>query len=146
MSVDELVSEVAFELAKEVKRFIYLRECFSQMSALNNSTDKLVYMYVWLTQPQTFASVRRSLNLSKATLARSLRRLEQKGLIVREGLILYAAETMTSTLKNTRLDVDEAGHFPRGMRARRASFEAVFFLRSGFEKHTKSLYDIHAVF
>jgi predicted HTH transcriptional regulator len=115
MSVDELVSEVAFELAKEVKRFIYLRECFSQMSALNNSTDKLVYMYVWLTQPQTFASVRRSLNLSKATLARSLRRLEQKGLIVREGLILYAAET--STLKNTRLNVDEAGHFPRGMRA-----------------------------
>jgi predicted transcriptional regulator len=115
MSVDELVSEVVFELAKEVKRFIYLRECFSQMSALNNSTDKLVYMYVWLTQPQTFASVRRSLNLSKATLARSLRRLEQKGLIVREGPILYAAET--STLKNTRLNVDEAGHSPQRMRA-----------------------------
>jgi hypothetical protein len=117
MSVDELVSEVAFELAKEVKRFMYPRECFSQMLALSNSTDKLVYVYVWLTQPQTFASVRRSLNLSKATLARSLRRLEQKGLIVREGLILYAAETMTSTLKNTRLNVDEAGHSPQGMRA-----------------------------
>jgi hypothetical protein len=114
MSVDELVSEVALELAKEVKRFIYPMECFSQMSALNNSTDKLVYIYVWLTQPQTFASVRRSLNLSKATLARSLRRLEQKGLIVREGLILYAAET--STLKNTRLNVDEAGRSPQGMR------------------------------
>jgi predicted transcriptional regulator len=93
MSVDELVSEVAFELAKELKRLMYPRECFSHMWALSNSTDKLVYMYIWLTQPQTFASIRRSLNLSKATLARSLRRLEEKGLIAREGLILYAANT-----------------------------------------------------
>jgi len=107
MSVDDLVTEVAFELARELKRLMHLRECLSQISALSNSTDKLVYMYIWLTQPQTFASIRRSLNLSKATLARSLRRLEEKGLIAREGLILYA--TMTSALKDTRLNVDETG-------------------------------------
>jgi len=120
MSVDDLVTEVAFELARELKRLMYPRECFSKMLALSNSTDKLVYIYIWLMQPQTFASVRRSLNLSKATLARSLRRLEEKGLIAREGLILYA--TMTSALKDSRLT--EAGHSTQRMRA--ASFEAKF--------------------
>jgi len=115
MSVDELVAEVACELARELKRFLYPRECFIRLQALNNPTDKLVYVYIWLMQPQTFANIRRSLNLSKATLARSLRRLEEKGLITRKGPILYAAEA--STLKTTSLHVDEAGRPHQGIRA-----------------------------
>ena len=100
--MSDVVVEVAFELARELKRFLYPMECLNNAQALTNSTDKLVFMHVWLTQPQTFASIRRSLNLSKATLARSLRRLEEKGLIAREGLILYA--TMVPTLKDSRLN------------------------------------------
>jgi len=105
MSVDELAVEVAYELARELKRLMYPKECLSRMLALSNATDKLVYMYIWLTQPQTFANIRRNLNLSKTTLARSLRRLEERGLIVRRGLILYAAETSTS--KNSRAEEEE---------------------------------------
>lgn len=41
-------------------------------------------------QPQTFAGIRRGLNLCKASLARALSRLEERGLIVREGFFLYA--------------------------------------------------------
>jgi len=89
---DNVVVEVAFELARELKRFLYPMECLNNAQALTNSTDKLVFMHVWLTQPQTFASIRRSLNLSKATLSRSLKRLEEKGLILREGHFIYAAE------------------------------------------------------
>jgi hypothetical protein len=58
---------------------VYLSKGMLQpMLALNNSTDKLVYVYVWLTQPQTFASVRRSREPEQATLARSPRRLEKR--------------------------------------------------------------------
>jgi len=88
--MSEVVAEVAYELARELKRYLYPSECLSQLRLLRNSTEKLVYLYVWLMQPQTFASIRRALNLSKATLARALKRLETDGLIAREGLILYA--------------------------------------------------------
>jgi CRP-like cAMP-binding protein len=89
---DELITEIADELARELKRLIHPGVCFSNMRELSGPTEKLVYLYIWLMQPQTFAGIRRSLNLCKASLARVLRRLEERGLIVREGFFLYTID------------------------------------------------------
>jgi DNA-binding MarR family transcriptional regulator len=86
---DELVAEILDELARELKRLLYPREHFESMRALKNPTEKLVYLYIWLTQPQTFSSIKQGLGLHKASVARALKRLETKGLVVRDGNLLY---------------------------------------------------------
>jgi hypothetical protein len=50
--------------------------------------------------------------LKAAPNERGLRRLEEKGLIVREGLMLYAAETATFALKNVNSRAEEMEHSP----------------------------------
>ena len=90
-AVEDFIIEVACTLASELRRQIRPKECLGRMKNLGGSSEKLVYMYLWLTQPQTFSEIRRNLNISKTTLARVLRLLESKYMIRREGLLLYTA-------------------------------------------------------
>jgi DNA-binding MarR family transcriptional regulator len=90
-AVEDFIIEVACTLASELRRQIRPKGCLNGMRNLGGPSEKLIYMYLWLTQPQTFSEIRRNLNVSKTTLARVLRLLENKHMIRREGLFLYTA-------------------------------------------------------
>lgn len=51
------------------------------LSRLDSSSEKLVYLFLCMTQPQTFTGIRRTLRMDKATLSRTLKRLQEKGLV-----------------------------------------------------------------
>lgn len=89
LSEDKLVEEIARELAQELKRFVYPKEYFDCMRGLGTPSEKLVYLYIWLCQPQTFTSIKRCLNLPGMTVARALKELKEKTLIFEDKNFLY---------------------------------------------------------
>jgi predicted transcriptional regulator len=88
-SDDQIIAEIADALARELKKVLYPREYFESIMRLKAPTEKLVYLYIWLTQPQTFGSVKRGLNLSSTSTNRAVKSLLDKGLIVKDKHSLY---------------------------------------------------------
>jgi len=77
---DELqtLESVAEEAAKLT---LCPRQALRKLAELNSQSEKLVFLFLCLSQPQTFTGIRRSLNMSKVTLSRTLKKLQEKGLI-----------------------------------------------------------------
>jgi hypothetical protein len=52
-AVEDFIIEVACTLASELRRQIHPKGCLNGMRNLGGPSEKLIYMYLWLTQPQT---------------------------------------------------------------------------------------------
>ena len=53
------------------------------------SSEKLVYLYLVLSQPQTFTSIRRALSISRDTVDRTLKKLLEAGFVFLDDYYLY---------------------------------------------------------
>ncbi|MEM3648791.1 MAG: hypothetical protein QW506_06480 [Thermoproteota archaeon] len=96
-SDEQVIAEFADTLAKELKRLLYPREYFESMRRLKTPTEKLVYLYVWLTQPQTFNGIKRGLNLSSTSIHKAVKSLTNSGLVLRDEWLLYWIKTEGET-------------------------------------------------
>lgn len=89
---EQLIAEFAETLARELKRLLYPRDYFEKMRQLRTLAEKLVYLYVWLTQPQTFSGIKRGLGISRDSAAKALKKLQREGLIAQDSHLLYWTE------------------------------------------------------
>ena len=62
---------------------------YKRIRALKSPSAKLIYIFTWHHQPQSFTSIRRTLGLGKSTVFRGLRENIGAGLIVRDTQYLY---------------------------------------------------------
>jgi len=85
---ERLVDELAGELASDLRRHLY-RGHLERIRKLTAWSDRFLYLYLLLFQPQSFTSLVRGLNLPRRTAARSLGRLREKGLITLDERGLY---------------------------------------------------------
>jgi hypothetical protein len=88
-SDEQAIAEIAETLAVELKKLLYPREYFEKMRQLKTLAEKLVYLYILLTQPQTFSGVKQGLGICKASAAKALQKLEREGLIAQDSYLLY---------------------------------------------------------
>ncbi len=88
-SDEQAIAEIAETLAIELKKLLYPREYFEKMRQLKTLAEKLVYLYILLTQPQTFSGVKKGLGICKASAAKALQKLERQGFIARDNYLLY---------------------------------------------------------
>lgn len=86
---EEVAEEIIEGLARELKKLIYSRKYFNNVRSLDAPAEKLVYLYIWICQPQTFTSIKRCLRLPGTTVARSLRGLKKENLITQNEGGLY---------------------------------------------------------
>jgi hypothetical protein len=86
---EQAIAEIAETLAVELKKLLYPREYFEKMRQLKTLAEKLVYLYILLTQPQTFSGVKQGLGICKASAAKALQKLERMGLIAQDSYFLY---------------------------------------------------------
>ena len=56
---------------------------------LRAPSEKLVYLYLILAQPQSFTGIRRGLGLAMRTVDRALRRLRASGCVRQDDVYLY---------------------------------------------------------
>ena len=87
---EEFVERLAQDLAIAMKRRLYMAQ-LERMRRLGPPSEKLVYLYLVQSQPQSFTTMRRSLGISKKTLARALRSLRRWRFVVLDERFLYWA-------------------------------------------------------
>jgi len=85
---DELVRSLARDLADSLKEELYWAH-YERLKAQDATSEKLVYLHLIRSQPQTFTGIRRSLDLSSYTVDQALRRLRARGHIVQDSSYLY---------------------------------------------------------
>ncbi|HIE15163.1 TPA: hypothetical protein EYP70_07820 [Candidatus Bathyarchaeota archaeon] len=86
---EDPLEEFFTTLIWEVRRRLHPRGVINIMRRLRSPSEKLVYLYLYFMQPQTFSGVRKGLNLGKATVARALKSLIKKGLIYVDGNLYW---------------------------------------------------------
>jgi predicted transcriptional regulator len=59
------------------------------MRTLKSPSEKLIYLYLFFSQPQSFMSIRRGLRLSSKTVAKSLKKLRELGYVKQDLNFLY---------------------------------------------------------
>ena len=84
----EFAERLARELAPALMRRLYGAH-LRRLRRLRSTGEKLVYIYLVFTQPQTFTSIRRALSVSKDTVDRALRRLLEAGFVHQDESNLY---------------------------------------------------------
>jgi len=82
--VEELVSD----LASGLRRRLY-RVHVNRLRGLGAPSEKLVYIYLVLAEPQSFSTARRSLGIGKATLSRALVKLRGLEYVELDDFYLY---------------------------------------------------------
>jgi hypothetical protein len=78
-----LLDQVATQFADKVRHEYYI-PYIATMRTLSSPSEKLVYLYLALFQPQTLRTLRRGLGLHENTVIKALRRLKEGGHIERD--------------------------------------------------------------
>ena len=78
-----LLDHVAAELADKIRHEYYIPYIIT-MRTLSSPSEKLIYLYLTLFQPQTLRTLRRGLGLHENTVLKALRRLKDGGHIERD--------------------------------------------------------------
>ncbi len=86
--LDELVKSPARDLAYYLKTELY-RAHHQRLKTQKATSEKLVYLHLLHSQPQTFTGIRRSLDLSSYTVHQALRRLRASGHVIKNPSYLY---------------------------------------------------------
>ena len=86
-----LVENLAETLVPALRRRLR-RPILDRLRSLKAPSEKLVYIYLVETQPQTFITIRRSLGLGRMTVNRALKDLMNKGYVVQDSKYLYWTE------------------------------------------------------
>ncbi|MFH0849613.1 MAG: hypothetical protein V1924_01590 [Candidatus Bathyarchaeota archaeon] len=84
----ELVDAIAQQLIPFLQRRLYGAH-LDRVRGLRSPSEKLIYLYLLLAQPQSFTTTRRALSLGERTVDRSLRRLLEKECIILDDRYLY---------------------------------------------------------
>ena len=79
---------LARELVLALRRRLYGAH-LDRLRGLGAPSEKLVYLYIFHTQPQSFTTIRRSLALGVKTVDRALKKLKEGGYIVQDNEFLY---------------------------------------------------------
>ena len=85
---EELVDAIAQQLVQSLHRRLY-KDHLDRVRGLKAPSEKLIYLYLLLAQPQSFTTTRRALSLGERTVDRSLKRLLEKECIVLDDRYLY---------------------------------------------------------
>ena len=85
---DQFVDELARELVPALVRRLYGFHLV-RVRMLRAPSEKLVYLYLILAQPQSFTGIRRGLGLAMRTVDRALRRLRASGCVRQDDVYLY---------------------------------------------------------
>jgi len=85
---EEFVERLARDLAPALLRQLY-GPYLERLRFLGSSSEKLVYLYLLLAQPQSFMTLRRGLEMAEKTLARVLSRLRERRYIIVDRYFLY---------------------------------------------------------
>ena len=85
---DDVVDRLANELISVLMRRLYGHH-LGCIRLLKAPSEKLIYLYLVLAEPQSFTSIRRSLGLAVKTVDRALRRLRASGCVVQDEVYLY---------------------------------------------------------
>ena len=88
---DALVESLAEALVPALRRRLK-KPVFDRLRSVKAPSEKLVYLYLVETQPQTFTSIRRSLSLGRMTVDRAVKGLMEKGYVVQDARYLYWIE------------------------------------------------------
>ena len=85
---DNFVETLAGELVSALMRRLYDFH-LGRIRVLGAPSEKLVYLFLVLAEPQSFTSIRRSLGLAVKTVDRALRRLKASGCVMQDDVYLY---------------------------------------------------------
>jgi len=85
--VEHLAQELILALSKKLKKVHYDR-----IQNISAPSEKLVYLHLVETEPQSFVSVRRALGLGRMTVDRALKGLMNKRYVVQDARYLYWIE------------------------------------------------------
>ena len=69
--------------------FIRYRLHVDRIRSMSASSEKLVYLYLLVSQPQSFITIRRAMAMSRTTLDRALKRLTDEGNVELDETYLY---------------------------------------------------------
>lgn len=79
-------------LADELQTALWIRrygEHMERLRSLSRPSEKLIYLFLVQSEPQSFTTIRRSLSLSSGTVDRAVRRLLELGCVVLDEAYLY---------------------------------------------------------
>jgi predicted DNA-binding transcriptional regulator len=85
--VESLAEALVPALSVKLRRVHYERILF-----IRAPSEKLIYLHLVKTQPQTFVGIRRALGLGRMTVDRALKGLMEKGYVVQDTRYLYWIE------------------------------------------------------
>jgi len=85
--VESLAEALVPALSVKLRRNHYERILF-----IRAPSEKLIYLHLVKTQPQTFVAIRRALGLGRMTVDRALKGLMEKGYVVQDIRYLYWIE------------------------------------------------------
>lgn len=85
-------SRLVEELAEELQTTLWIRRYRSHVDRIRSMaapSEKLVYLYLMHSEPQSFTTIRRALSLNKVTVDHALRRLLGRGHVELDERYLY---------------------------------------------------------
>jgi hypothetical protein len=85
---EELGEAIAREIIPFLQRGLYGAH-LDRIRNLKAPSEKLIYLYLLLAQPQSFTTIRRALSLGEPTVDRSLKRLLEKECVLLDDRYLY---------------------------------------------------------
>lgn len=85
---DDLVEGLARELVPALTRRLYGFHLV-RVRMMRAPSEKLIYLYLVLAEPQSFTGIRRGLGLAVNTVDRALRRLRASGCVKQDDVYLY---------------------------------------------------------
>ena len=88
-SLEEFVGFLLECVAKNFKSVLYPRKHFDRLRQLETSSEKLVYLFLLVAQPQTFTSIQRLLCLSSETVTRGIESLVTRRFVAQDETFLY---------------------------------------------------------
>ena len=88
---EEFLESLVRDLTPALKRRLYMAK-LERLRGLGPPSDKLVYLYLVVAEPQSFVGIWRGLSLSVKTVDRALRRLKEGGYVVQDRTYLYWVE------------------------------------------------------
>lgn len=90
---EDLVERLARDLTQAVRRRLYDVH-LDRIRGMGAPSEKLVYLYLVLAEPQTFTGVRQGLDIGVKTVDRALRSLRERGYVVQDRRYLYWVESL----------------------------------------------------
>jgi len=93
--VENLAQELVLALSKKLKKGHYDR-----ILTISAPSEKLVYLHLVETEPQTFVSVRRALGLGRMTIDRALKGLMEKRYVIQDERYLYWIEDLINSFQH----------------------------------------------